>query len=63
MAESDADAEALPGEDSAHLRAELKSTLEELRDLQVEIERLASCKHPAGSAEGRVCRECGAEVW
>jgi hypothetical protein len=74
MAESDADKQpddrertaetgAAPGEENAHLRAELRSTLEQLRGLQVEIERLASCKHPSGSAAGRVCQECGAEVW
>jgi hypothetical protein len=57
------DAVAVVADDKARLRAELKSTLAELAGLQVEIERLASCKHPPESAEGRVCRECGAEVW
>jgi hypothetical protein len=47
----------------AQLRTELKATLAELAGLQVEIERLASCKHSRESAQERVCGECGAEVW
>ena len=50
-------------DDKARLRAELKATLAELAGLQVEIERLASCKHSQGSADGKVCGVCGAEVW
>ena len=50
-------------DDKARLRAELKATLVELAGLQVEIERLASCKHSQGSADGKVCGVCGAEVW
>ena len=50
-------------DDKARLRAELKATLAELAGLQVEIERLASCKHAQGSADGHACTECGAEVW
>ena len=59
------EAEAAAGiaNDKARLHAELKATLVELAGLQVEIERLASCKHSLGSAEGGVCGECGAEVW
>jgi len=59
----EAEAAAVIAEDKVQLRAELKATLAELAGLQAEIERLASCKHPPGSAKGRVCGACGAEVW
>jgi hypothetical protein len=56
-------AHAGPGDHSARLRAELKATLAQLTSMQADFERVASCKHPAGSVKGAVCAECGQEMW
>jgi hypothetical protein len=53
----------LQDDDKALLRTALKATLAELAGLQVEIERLASCKHPLESYDGAICRECGQDMW
>jgi len=52
-----------PGDDRARLRANIKATLAELTSMQADFERVASCKHPAGSVSGGICVECGQEMW
>jgi hypothetical protein len=61
--QSEAEAEAGSADDKARLRADIKATLVELAGLQVEIERLATCRHSRESARNGICGECGAEVW